>query len=599
MARAPTEFTRSRQRSPEVRGPDVGGERPPRSMDRLTRLAARLLDVPVAVLSLADADRHLTVGSVGYPFGAPEPEPLDTVPYCAHVMSSGQVVAVSDLRAERPEHLPPPSDPRLVAYLGVPVLDGAGTPIGSFCVVAPTPREWRECEIADLRDLAACVDTELALHEALSAARTYQREAEGAGEQLSLLAEASVALAESLGWRTTVETLGRIVVPRLADWALLDLISDGRVRRMALGGSDADLPALCRLTGYPPRPDAPSGIGAVLRTGEPLLVPLVDERLIDEVGQDEVHRAILRQLGVSSAAVIPLVARGRPLGALAFLARSALRYETEHMPLLEEIGRRAALALDNAELYSSANTIARTLQHSLLPPKLPTIEGIDLARHYRPSGTGAEVGGDFYDVFELPDGRWLAVIGDVVGKGPAAAAVTGLARHTLRAAAMHEAAPSRMLGTLNDVLLAEDADPDRIIATVAAAALETRPGGHLRCTISSGGHVPPLIRRRDGTIETIYVSGVVLGVMEGCPLEDVVVDLEPGDVLLLYTDGVTEARAADGSFMGGRGLRARLATAPADSSAALVAALGAEVDLFQGGRARDDVALLAFRVLPG
>ena len=571
---------------------------PPAALQRLARLARRLLDVPFALLLLADEQSELTVTSVAVRAADEVGEPPPTLPYCRQVVDAAEPLAVVDLREGPPLlDLPAPPDERVVAFLGVPVLGTGPTPVGCLCVVDTEPRAWTDADLSDLEDVAASIDTELALHEALGSARSFQRKAEPAGQSLDVLTEASVAFAESLSWRTTVDTLGRVVIPRLADWGLLDLVEEGHVHRLVLGGSDSDVPALSRLTGYPARLDAPAGIGAVLRSGEPLLIPVVDDRFIFEVGQDEAHRAIMRELRAESAAVIPLVARGRPLGALTFVSRSG-RYDPEELPLLVEIGRRAALALDNAALYSSARTIARTLQQSLLPPKLPVIEGIDLARHYRPSGTGAEVGGDFYDVFELPDGRWLAVIGDVVGKGPAAAAVTGLARHTLRATTMHESAPSRVHCTQNDVLLAEDADPDRIIATVAVVALEPSRDGRVRCTIASGGHVPPLIRRRDGSIETIYVSGVVLGVLPQCPLEDVVVDLEPGDVLLLYTDGVTEARAPDRSFMGGRGLRARLATAPASSSAELVAALGAEVDLFQDGRARDDVALLAFRVLP-
>src|SRR5207248_11443603 len=154
--------------------------------------------------------------------------------------------------------------------------------------------------------------------------------------------------------------------------------------------------------------------------------------------------------GFSSLMIVPLAARGRTLGALTLVAaESGRHYGPADLAVAEDLARRAAQAVDNARLFTQQRHIARTLQESLLPPKLPEIPGVEVAARYEAAGLGTEVGGDFYDLFET-DGEWGVVMGDVCGKGPEAAAVTGLARYTIRAAAMRERSPSRILGILND-----------------------------------------------------------------------------------------------------------------------------------------------------
>jgi serine phosphatase RsbU (regulator of sigma subunit) len=573
---------------------------PSASFDRLTRLATELLDVPVALVSLVDADRQFFASCVGLPADvtAERQTPLSHS-FCAHVVDRGDALVISDAR-EHPvlrDNLAI-ADLNVIAYLGIPISHPDGTVIGSFCAIDGEPRDWSERDIELMRDLAASVDTEIALHVTVEGEREARRDAEDANRHLRVLAEVSGALAESLDWQTTIETMARLVVPDLADWCAVDLVEAGHVRRLTLAHSDEREAERLRLTRYPPRLDEEAGVAEVLRTGRAVVVDVIDDAYLDLVVQNDDHRSSLQALGTGSAAIVPLHARGRTIGALSFVARRERRYTPALLPMLSDLGRRAALAIENARLYQSAEDIARTLQASLLPPQLPDIPDVELARHYRASGRGNEVGGDFYDVFEVPDGRWLAVVGDVVGKGPAAAATTGLARHTLRAAAMRETAPSRILDILNDVLLAEAdaADADGVFATVCAALLERTPEG-LRCTLSSGGHPAPLVRRADGAIALLDVPGTVLGIVEAAVLDDRTVLLEPGDTLLLYTDGVTEARRPDGRFLDDDGLLALVAEA-ADDAAGLVAHLAVQVEAYQQGSARDDVALLAVRALP-
>jgi serine phosphatase RsbU (regulator of sigma subunit) len=572
---------------------------PSASFDRLTRLASELLGVPVALVSFVDAERQFFASCVGLPpdVTAARETPLSHS-FCAHVVARGEALIVPDAREHPLLHdNPAVAELGVVAYLGIPIRHPDGTVLGSFCAIDGKPRAWNQRDVDLMRDLAASVDTEIALHVTVEAERAARREAEESGRRLRLLAEASIGFADSLDQRSTIDAFARVAVPALADWCAVDLLEDGRVQRLALVHRDGDEAARRTLGRYPPRLDADAGSAPVLRSGVPQLIERIDDRYLDRIAQDGRHRSALESLGAGSAAIVPLSARGRVLGCATFVSGEAGRYGADDLPLLLELAHRAALAIDNARLYQSAHRIARTLQESLLPPNLPEVAGLDLARHYRAAGAGTEVGGDFYDVVETPDGRVLAAIGDVMGKGPAAAAVTGLARHTLRASALRERIPSDVLATLNDVLLGhEPADgADLVFATVCAASLRLHEGG-ATVVVANGGHPPPLVRRADGAIEPIEVPGTALGLVAGNVLEDRTVHLEPGDTLLLYTDGVTEARRADGSFLDGEGLHDLVADAPADSAAALVAAIGAEVESYQHGSARDDVALLAVRV---
>lgn len=186
--------------------------------------------------------------------------------------------------------------------------------------------------------------------------------------------------------------------------------------------------------------------------------------------------------------------------------------------------------------------IARTLQSSLLPTALPTIPGVETAARFRPALGGAQVGGDFYDLFETDGGSWGIVVGDVCGKGAEAAAVTALARHTLRAVAIHERSPSQSLALLNEALLRRG--PAAEFCTAAYARLD-RDGTAARLTMSSGGHPLPLLLRADGTVESVGRPGFLLGLESDPELTDHTLDLDPGDTLLLYTDGLTDAYAPD------------------------------------------------------
>ena len=433
-------------------------------------------------------------------------------------------------------------------------------------------------------------------------------------EAQRFLAKAGTTLSSSLDYSTTLASVAKLAVPYLADWCAIDILEeDGSLDRLALTHQDPAKVALAQELeeSYPADPEAQHGVPQVLRTGEPELVPEISESLLDEAVRDARHREIVRKLGLKSYVVVPLVARGRTLGAITLVsAESGRRYGTNELELAEELARRAALAVDNARLYRSRSEIARTLQGSLLPSRLPEVPGVEVGLSYLPAGE-VDVGGDFYDLFDARDdggaepsepfSSWGVVIGDVCGKGAEAAAILALARHTIRAVAMRETRPSAILAALNETMLRQRRESDNYkFCTIAYARLEMSGEGaecDARITVSCGGHSAPVLLASDGSIRTIGgCSGRALGVFDDANLTDQETHLAPGDTLLLYTDGVTEARAPDGTFFGEERLASLLRSSVGLDATTLAGRIERAVMDFQENDAHDDVAVLVLRV---
>jgi hypothetical protein len=207
--------------------------------------------------------------------------------------------------------------------------------------------------------------------------------------------------------------------------------------------------------------------------------------------------------------------------------------------LLQDVTDRLALACVVSELYADQVAMARTLQTSLLPAALPRVPGATVAARYLPAGTGAEVGGDFYDAFPLGDGTWMLAVGDVCGKGVEAAIVTARARHTLRAIALDAPAPAAALRALNELLVRQRSD-DRFV-TVGLLRFHPPADGRARLEIACGGHPYPVLARSDGTGIAVAAPGQLIGVLPEVQITPVEVELRPGDVVAVFTDGVTEA----------------------------------------------------------
>ncbi|MFL6031404.1 MAG: SpoIIE family protein phosphatase [Rubrobacteraceae bacterium] len=421
-------------------------------------------------------------------------------------------------------------------------------------------------------------------------------EAVRARRRLALLAAAGTTLSASLDYEATLEGIAGLVVPELADWCLVDVLEeDGSVTQVAAEHADPGKKFLLRQLMSHRRfgEDAPGTEARVLRSGRSILRYEVSDELLAESATGEEHLELLRRLEIRSLMSVPLLARGRTLGAVTLVSTDPeRRYGEEDLSLAEGLAYRCALAVDNSRLYSERSHIARTLQRSLLP-RLPEIPGIEVGVEYLPMGQENEVGGDFYDLIHTEGKRCLAVIGDVCGKGAAAAAVTALTRYTIRAVAMREDEPSTVLRGLNEAMLRQLGDDQ--FCTVACARLEPVPGG-FELDVARGGHPAPLLVRADGYIEAVVPAGRALGVFLDPGLAVQRVRLWPGDAAVFYTDGITEARGPDGSFFGERRMR-DLLRACAGLDARAIAEKMRDVTLeFGEGNLRDDLAVLVLRV---
>jgi integral membrane sensor domain MASE1 len=253
---------------------------------------------------------------------------------------------------------------------------------------------------------------------------------------------------------------------------------------------------------------------------------------------------------------------------------------------------QAAVVTERGRAEETVAYIAGALQEGLLPAGLPEIPGVDLAARFRPVGEDYRVGGDFYDVFESRPGSWVVVVGDVTGKGPSAAAVTGLARHTLRTAALHDDSPRHVLSVLNRALR-ERLSP-REVCTVAYARLEAAEGG-FALTFSSGGHPLPLLLRGDGAVQEVGVHGLLLGARPELEVVESTLMLHPADCLLFYTDGLTEAYAP-GRTPARRDLQSVLESHAGSSSEQIAEDLYRAMLDFSSSEPRDDVALVVLRI---
>jgi serine phosphatase RsbU (regulator of sigma subunit) len=418
-----------------------------------------------------------------------------------------------------------------------------------------------------------------------------------AERRASFLAEAQGLLASSLDYATTLENLARLSVPYISDWCIVDVVNaEGKIERLATAHVDPEMEALAaELRQRYPRTDLERGAQEAVSVGRSTLVRQISDEQLGRTAHDEEHLEILRTLGFNSAMIVPLRAADRAIGAITFLsAESGRQFDEEDLALAEDLAGRAAIAVDNARLYGERSYIATTLQQALLPDNLPEIPGVELAARYLAAGEGAEVGGDFYDIYRSGESTWGLAIGDVRGKGPRAAAVTALTRYTLRTASLSQTAPSRILATLNEAMLRQRSD-DRF-CTVAYASIEPSERGGVKMKLGVGGHPLPLLLRRDGSVERVGSPGTLIGLVPDPDIKDEIVELGPGESLVLYTDGVSEARSQEAGLFGEDRLIELLRGCAQQDAAGIAERIEQQVLAFQDQANGDDLAVLVMRV---
>jgi PAS domain S-box-containing protein len=419
-------------------------------------------------------------------------------------------------------------------------------------------------------------------------------------ERLEFLGSINDALASSRNRREVMVNVARAAVPRLGDWCSVFVLPTptARIPEVETAHVDPEMVAYAQRLQeqFPYDPDAQVGMPHVIRTGTSEFYQAIDERVLAQLDASEPAREVAGDLVLHSSIAVPLVKRGRVLGGLQLvMTESRRRYTADDLALTQAVAARIASSLENLRLSEEQRSIASTLQASLLPRSLPDIPGIEIAVRYWANGEGIDVGGDFYDAFSIGDDRWAVVIGDVCGTGPAAAAVTGLARHTIASAAWHGDDESTVLRTLNRALAARDADR---FCTAAYGTVRPIDGGAV-FTFATAGHPLPIVARADGTASDFGTHGPLLGVFDDIEVTTSTTVLEPGDSLLLYTDGVTDVAPPYGLTPDEATDIVARAAASTLTAEELADRLQAELTSILPIAARnDDTALLILRVTP-
>jgi PAS domain S-box-containing protein len=463
-------------------------------------------------------------------------------------------------------------------------------PALTHSIVKATGEErWSVTKATPVRDEHGAVVLAVNVIEDVTDARLAER-------QQRFLSAASMLVSSSLDIDVTLDKVASAAVPELADWCYVDMPDErGVVRRAAMGAGETDRDALERVRdALSMDADDPGSPAHVVRTGRPVLIGDFDESAARAwAGGDEERTATLWASGTRSAMVVPMTAGDRVIGVVTLgTSHSARRLGEAELALADELGRRAGIAVENARLHAARSQIATTLQRSLLPPRLPVVPGLTIAARFRAAGETSDVGGDFYDLFGVGD-AWMAIVGDVTGKGPGAATITSLARYTMRTAAMYERSPGAVLARLNAALGADR--ERRPICTAVCARIESADDGTLLVTLARGGHPPPFLITAAGGAETVGIPGPLLGAFDGGTWEERHLVVSAGDALVFYTDGVTDTRGEGGELFGEERLSELLDGAAELDADEVASRIDEALQAFERGQQRDDVALLVLR----
>jgi serine phosphatase RsbU (regulator of sigma subunit) len=466
----------------------------------------------------------------------------------------------------------------LAACWSTPIEGTDGHLLGTFAMYHHRPKSPDSTDVALSAAFARIAALAIERHRALEAGRAARAREREAREDLAFVLEASTAIAREPLYTDSLRCMAHLVVPALARSCAVHVAESGHARRVAVAAATGaeeealDAPEL--------RDQIDKAVARVLACGS-----TEADRIEADPG------GLAERLGVTDYACVPLTTRGRTFGVLTLLATDQ-PFDHHIIALAEELARRAAISADNAHQFTYRVQLARDLQAGLLPPELPRIPGATLAASYHPAGEGLEVGGDFYDVFPLSDGRWALMIGDVCGRGAVAATTTGMVRHTARAVARLGGEAAVVVRAINDALTDGMGDDDCFVSLVYGELRHT--GSFLALDLIRAGHVPPLMRRADGTVEELAQSGLLLGIAADIDESVHSVELYSGDSLVLVTDGITEARSPAGEFFGEDRLADVLAMPRAASfdAAALIDSIAGAVATFAGGSPLDDQAAL-------
>ncbi|MFL5947894.1 MAG: SpoIIE family protein phosphatase [Gaiellaceae bacterium] len=413
-----------------------------------------------------------------------------------------------------------------------------------------------------------------------------------AEERQRFLAQASAVLDTSLDPSRTLQTIANLAVPGVADLCVIDLMEDdGALHGVAVAALEQGIgDRLIELRSrFPIDPHGNHPVAQVLRAADTQLFPELETHYA-EIAQSDEHFAFARDVGYRSAVVAPLTARGRTLGAISLIRyRTAERYGDDEVELVRDLGRRAAMALDNARLYAHEHDVSETLQRSLLPERFPEFPGLRFAARYVPGGPGVGVGGDWYDALDLPGGCVGLAMGDVAGRGLRAASIMGQLRTTVRVCTADESSPGAALVEIDRLF--QRFEPGEM-ATLLLLSADPATGS---VTYAAAAHPPPLVVGPDGDVTYLEDGrGLPLGVAPAPRYEEGRSRLPAGATLLLYTDGLIE-RPGESIDAGLARLSEVASAAPSDANLLVDYVLR---EMLGDAVRPDDVALLAVHVVP-
>ena len=549
--------------------------------------AADLLQVPAASVMLVDekgevrvrASRGLTAAYV-----ESQRQPLEQS-VAGRALAEGRIFAAWDVR-KSPEFgaAAAATQEGISSVACAPMLFG-GKPVGALNLYCRDPHCFTDDQFHVLSLLAAQGAV------AITNARLYRDSRTQAGEVRASFQRVGTALASSLDRTEILQLIVQLAVEmtRAEGGAVFMLADEREGGGMILSGSRGLYrPAVKRFRRMPLSPLAERAFA------ERRVIAVPDTRRYPNIAFPALH---LSGEGTDvshetrSVVCVPIVAGGRPVGVLEQYAREPGRFGREEIQLLSSFALQAAVAIENARLYAQEHNVAQTLQRAFLPELPDTVDSFQIGRIYAPANEMSSVGGDTYDLFPVSEGRIAAVIADVCGKGAAAATIAVLAKYTIRAYALEDPDPARVVARINDALVPQTDDSTFLTLCYALFDPASR-----RVTIANAAHPPVLLwRRADGRCRPVGPQGgMIAGFRPGETYPSESVAVEPGDVLVFYTDGVIEARKRKAMFQA-KALQSVIEKNAGGSAQDIAAAIYAAVVDFTSGNLSDDIALLVLK----
>jgi serine phosphatase RsbU (regulator of sigma subunit) len=469
----------------------------------------------------------------------------------------------------------------LAACWSTPILARDGQLLGTFAMYHRTPRAPQEADLALAGVFAGTAALAIERHHAEQARLAAEAREQAARDDLAFLLKASTELGADLDYAQTLTRLATLCVPALAPLCAVDIVESGRVRRIATAAPTEHQQRL--LASHLP----------VHGADDDPVARVLASSLTEIARRTPTGPGPWQELGVTGYLCVPLLDRGHTFGAVTLLSMGDRVFDGHAVTVAEELAHRAASAARNARQYTQRVALARDLQAGLLLAELPDVPGAQLATYYHPAGEGLEIGGDFYDVFPLDQDRWAFMLGDVSGRGARAATTTALVRHTARAVAPLLPDPTDVARAIHGALTnMHELHGNGFVTLVYGHLTSTEHG--LTIDLVRAGHTLPVHLtqqhpEQQRTARLIDTPGSLLGITPNPHLSLHRLHLRPQESLVLYTDGITEARNADSEQFGEKRLTDALITHPHPTTAsAVLRTLTDAVHAFTGHRDIDD-----------